>query len=229
MRGSVWGLIAAIVCGAAFAESPAADVRVWRAKPELSLAKFGVSYWRLTDAWADPDAVITIDADTINYSGACDSASFSYKQHWESEGQLEVAPAVSHGGHCPNSPTQSFLRFYFAFRQANAVKSADDTMAITWSGAPLAHLKRTDPDKLEDRRWIIVKYRDENALADLTAPNRQYPDPLFPNGPPSSVPPLKVIFGSGVLQGSAGCGRWSGDYRLTAPSLLIHAGTDWTG
>jgi hypothetical protein len=218
----VLGLVAAISGGEVGAEPSDAEFQAWMAKPQVNFSKLGVTYWRVEEAWADRDTVVTIDDRTIEYSSACDMANFPYEQYWKSEGQLEVFPIWKERW-CGKTPSKALLRFYFFLRQSDSAKSSGPFVAVgqELEFEPFIRLRRYEPIGLEFRRWIIAEYFDG---ASLTAPDLRYPDHEHPQGPLSTMSPPFIAFNRGDLEGTPSCGALMGGYALTGQSLKLHAG-----
>jgi hypothetical protein len=202
----LWILTAAAVAGVPSARSSPSDTQASIAKPEVNLTKLGVSYWQIEEPTGNVDAIVTIDDSTIQYSGACAAAAFPYRQHWESEGQLEVFPAYMLATTCVDRSLEAMSGFYFALRQANSVKgsSADggQGLAFIWASKPLLHLERFEPEGLETRRWRITFFSNGTRMVT-----------------PKTLP--TITFQHGQLRGSLGCGGLMGGYQLGAERLVI--------
>jgi heat shock protein HslJ len=146
-------------------------------------------------------------------------ADFPYKQHWESDGQLEVFPE-STDRTCSGKHSIAFFQFYRALRQSDSVTRVGDTLTLSWANMPLMRLQRFEPHGLEIRRWVIEKYLDERALR---APDTYVLNSSSAAG--AATRPPTITFALGALTGSLGCGALGGDYQLAERSLLIHPET----
>src|SRR5471032_697049 len=129
-RALVLGFFAAILGGEGGAQPSVAELQAWLAKPQVNFSKLGVSYWRVEEPWAEQGTVVTIDDETIDYSAPCDEASFSYKQHWESQGQLEVFRTGKEYWRCGPQPSKTFLRFYFFLHQSDSARSSEPFVIV---------------------------------------------------------------------------------------------------
>jgi heat shock protein HslJ len=223
MRALVLGLTGAMLSWAVCAQPSDSEFQAWVAKPQVNFAKLGISYWRVEEPWAEGDTVVTIDHQTIAYSAACETADFGYKQHWESEGQLEVFPTHRSSERCGKEPSKAFLRFYYLLRQSDSAKANGDAVALGQSlnVDPFVRLKRFEPEGLEFRRWTIVEYSDGVRLG---PPDLHYPNYEHPTAAPETLPAPTITFSRGSLEGSPSCGALSGGYRLTGQALEIHSG-----
>jgi hypothetical protein len=207
----------------AWAQPSDSAFQAWVAKPQVDFAKLGITYWHVAEPWADRDTVVTIDSKGISYSAACETAEFGYKQHWESEGQLEVFPTHRSSERCGKEPSRAFLRFYYMLRQSESAKADGDAVGIGQSLTvePFVRLLHFEPEGIEFRRWTIVAYSDGAHLGPLEL---HYPNYANPAGPPLTISSPTITFNRGSLEGSPTCGEFSGGYRLAGQALEIHSG-----
>lgn len=179
------------------------------------------TFWTLDplpDGTGDPEAIIYFRADTMNIVGSC------YRQGWSIgwANGVELLPLRR----TSNASTCEEARAVVAtlgglIMQARVFHTDADTMSfLDEQGSTLFTLSRLRSDGLENRKWYISSVFDGQSLVES---RRVFPEPEVQRQRPS------VVFVHGSLDGTPGCGAWSGTYVLEQSTLSVEGGWNLMG
>jgi heat shock protein HslJ len=133
---------------------------------------------------------------------------------------LEFYAAYSHGGTAKDAgfpqAQQAAQIFENALQKACCYEVRSSVLTLMdREQHPLIVLSPVQQDGLENRRWRIIRYRGRKSTEkdELT----------------DAMEPADVTFINGRVEGSPGCGAWSGTYRASGDHLTFDVGTFLSG